>query len=277
MATTGDNSRSAGSGVVTPESLGVSPTVIGRKLAAPWKRLGAMLIDLMLVALLSLLAGTWLGIATGAMLLVLFGNDRGAPLPKKLVRSVCRMLGLVVIVLSILALGHLPFLKESGLRIESLTGNAPVSAAQKDSTWVAPEAPPAELRRAVERLQEQVTALKKEYAAQQEASASWLGQARSFAGALGVTFGWSGVYFTLLAGSWHGRTLGKLAFRIQPIKTEGTPFTYFDAFVRHGGYIAGVAMGLTGFLKLLWEPNRQAVEDRIAGTVVVDVQRQAGA
>jgi uncharacterized RDD family membrane protein YckC len=49
------------------------------------------------------------------------------------------------------------------------------------------------------------------------------------------------------------------------------PFTFFDAFVRHGGYVAGVAMGLTGFLRLLWEPNRQAVEDRIAGTVVVKV------
>ena len=33
--------------------------------------------------------------------------------------------------------------------------------------------------------------------------------------------------------------------------------------------MAGVAMGLIGFLKLLWEPNRQAVEDRIAATVVV--------
>jgi hypothetical protein len=33
--------------------------------------------------------------------------------------------------------------------------------------------------------------------------------------------------------------------------------------------MAGLAMGLLGFLKLLWEPNRQAVEDRIVGTVVI--------
>jgi hypothetical protein len=39
--------------------------------------------------------------------------------------------------------------------------------------------------------------------------------------------------------------------------------------LRQGGYVAGVAMGMIGFLKVLWEPNRQAVEDRIAGTVVV--------
>ena len=39
----------------------------------------------------------------------------------------------------------------------------------------------------------------------------------------------------------------------------------------YGGYVAGVAMGMTGFLNLLWEPNRRAVEERIAGTVVVKV------
>jgi uncharacterized RDD family membrane protein YckC len=60
-----------------------------------------------------------------------------------------------------------------------------------------------------------------------------------------------------------------LLLGIRAAKTDGLPFTFFDAFVRHGGYVAGVAMGLTGFLRLLWEPNRQAVEDRIAGTVVV--------
>ena len=84
-----------------------------------------------------------------------------------------------------------------------------------------------------------------------------------------MTFGWSGVYFTMLAGLLNGRTLGKLLFGIRAAKINGTRFTYFDGFVRQGGYVAGVAMGLIGFLKLLWEPNRQAVEDRIAATVVV--------
>ena len=88
---------------------------------------------------------------------------------------------------------------------------------------------------------------------------------------LGVTFGWAGIYFTLLAGLLNGRTLGKFIFRIRAVKINGTPFTYFDGFIRQGGYVAGVALGMLGFLKLLWEPNRQAVEDRIAATVVVKV------
>ena len=102
-----------------------------------------------------------------------------------------------------------------------------------------------------------------------EVTRSWVYQSRAFAGTLGVTFGWSGVYFTLFAGFLNGRTLGKLVLRTRAAKTNGTAFTFFDGFVRHGGYIAGVAMGFIGFLKLLWEPNRQTVEDRIASTVVV--------
>ena len=113
--------------------------------------------------------------------------------------------------------------------------------------------------------------MKAEIREQQGASASWVRQARAFTGALGVTFGWSGLYFTLLAGTWNGRTLGKRLVGTRAVRINGAPLTYFDAFIRSGGYVAGVAMGMIGFLKLLWEPNRQAVEDRIAGTVVVRV------
>ena len=79
------------------------------------------------------------------------------------------------------------------------------------------------------------------------------------------------MYFTLLTGLLNGRTVGKFLFRIRAANINGSKFSYFDGFVRQGGYIAGVAMGMLGFLKLLWEPNRQAVEDRIAATVVVKV------
>jgi uncharacterized RDD family membrane protein YckC len=114
-----------------------------------------------------------------------------------------------------------------------------------------------------------VEELKKEYREQRAAGASWLHQTRAFTGALGVTFGWSGIYFTLVTGLLRGRSLGKLLLGTRVVKVNGTPLTYFDTFIRHGGYVAGVAMGMIGFLKILWEPNRQGVEDRIAGTVVI--------
>ena len=158
--------------------------------------------------------------------------------------------------------------RESGLELEAFTGREPI-AAMKESVFVPVDASPAELRSATAKVEKQVAVLKAENTRLQDASGSWVYQSRAFASTLGVTFGWSGVYFTLLAGACGGRTVGKLLLRIRAVKTNGMPFTFFDGFVRHGGYVAGVAMGLTGFLRLLWEPNRQAVEDRIAGTIVV--------
>lgn len=256
--------------IVTAEALSAASSILGLPLADPWRRFVAMVLDLSIVGLLSLLSGPWLGLATGTMLIVLFGNSSGAPLPLKAIRAVCRVLGAIVVLLSVFALGHVSLLRKSGLDLEAFTGRPPIPA-MKETVFIAPDASPSELRSATARLEKQVADLKAENLRLQETSGSWLYQSRAFANTLGVTFGWSGVYFTLLAGALGGRTLGKLLLRIRAAKTNGEPYTFFDAFVRHGGYVAGVAMGLTGFLKLLWDPNRQAVEDRIAGTVVVKV------
>ena len=37
---------------------------------------------------------------------------------------------------------------------------------------------------------------------------------------------------------------------------------------RAGGYAAGLATGTLGFLQIYWDPNQQAIHDKIAGTVV---------
>jgi hypothetical protein len=253
---------------VTAETLTAAPSIVGLPLADPWRRFVGMLVDLGAVGLLSLLSGPWLGLGTGLMLIVLFGHASSAPIPLKAVRLACRVLGAIIVVLSVFALGHVSLLRKSGLELEAFTGRAPVPA-MSETIFIPPTASPSELREATAKLEKQVAALKAENLRLREASKSWTYQSRAFATTLGVTFGWSGVYFTLLAGACGGRTLGKMLLRTRAVKTNGTPFTFFDAFVRHGGYIAGVAMGLTGFLKLVWEPNRQAVEDRIAGTVVV--------
>lgn len=253
---------------VLAESLVVAPSVVGLPLAPPLRRLLAMAVDLTAVALLSMLSGPWLGLGTGIMLILLFGNSATASLALKAVRHVCRVLGGILVLLSALALGHVSLVRSSALNLDVFTGREE-SPAMRESVFLPSTGGTAEWRTAAERLQNQVEQLKQENRDLRAASTSWLFQARTFANALGVTFGWSGVYFTLLGGALRGRTLGKLALGIRPVKLSGTEFTFFDAFVRHGGYVAGVAMGLIGFLKLLWDPNRQAVEDRIAGTVVV--------
>lgn len=262
-----DTAKSVGR-TVTAETLSVSPEVLGRALAEPWRRAGAMAVDLLAVGMLSLLSGPWLALGTGAMLIVLLGNAATAPVALKVARIVCRGLGAVVVVLAVLAIGHSPVLRERGLALDALTGRTE-SAAMRETVWVRPEAGTAELRDAIGQLERQVDALKTEVRARDAAGTSWLHQTKAFAAALGVTFGWSGVYFTLLAGALNGRTPGKAALGLRAVKLNGQPFTFFDAFIRHGGYVAGVAMGLMGFLKVLWDPNRQAIEDRVAATVVV--------
>lgn len=246
----------------------MAPGVLGQPLAEPWRRLAAILVDLVVIGLLSFLARPWLALGTGVLLIVLFGNADSAPLVLRTVRWMARALGAVIVLVAMLALGNSSLVRSAKVDLEVLTGSGQSEAMKRD-VFVRDNASAAEVRMANEQLQQQVEQLKAENQGYLSDGTPWAYKARAFTKALGVTFGWSGIYFTLLAGSIGGRTVGKLVFRTRAVKVNGTPLTYFDAFIRNGGYVAGVAMGLIGFLKLLWEPNRQAVEDRIASTVVI--------
>lgn len=86
---------------------------------------------------------------------------------------------------------------------------------------------------------------------------------------LGLTFGWGALYFATLLTWFSGRTPGKRLMGIRVIRLDGEPITLFIAFERAGGYAAGVATGLLGFAQILWDANRQAIHDKIAGTAVI--------
>jgi len=94
--------------------------------------------------------------------------------------------------------------------------------------------------------------------------------ARATANDLGITVGWIGLYFTLFLAWWDGRTPGKSLLGIRVVRLNGEPLSLWFAFERFGGYAAGIATGLLGFVQLYWDPNRQAIHDRVARTVVVD-------
>jgi len=98
---------------------------------------------------------------------------------------------------------------------------------------------------------------------------SWLNAVADFSRTLGLTFGWAGVYFTLVTAWWRGRTVGKFLVGTRVVRLDGQRLNPMDTFTRYGGYAAGVATGMIGFARLLWDPNRRAIEDRIAQTVVV--------
>jgi hypothetical protein len=93
--------------------------------------------------------------------------------------------------------------------------------------------------------------------------------ARGTVNDLGITVGWIGLYFTLFLAWWDGRTPGKYLLGIRVVRLNGEPLSLWFAFERFGGYAAGIATGLFGFAQLYWDPNRQAIHDRVARTVVV--------
>lgn len=90
---------------------------------------------------------------------------------------------------------------------------------------------------------------------------------------LGLGFGWATFYFTVSTALGQGQTLGKKLLGIKVLQLDGTPLSLWDSFGRYGGYGAGLATGLLGFMQVYWDPNRQAIHDKISATVVIDVRK----
>ncbi|NNM32937.1 MAG: RDD family protein [Gemmatimonadetes bacterium] len=145
----------------------------------------------------------------------------------------------------------------------------------------APELPP-EAREIVAGLQNTVAELgdalqdSEERARQAEAalgqvepSSTLFSWVRDAADEAGLIFGWGTVYLTLFLVLWDGRTPGKKALDLRVVRLNGEPLTLFLSLERAGGYAAGLATGLLGFAQVWWDPNRQAIHDKIAETVVI--------
>ncbi|MQA88607.1 MAG: hypothetical protein GEU90_00015 [Gemmatimonas sp.] len=69
---------------------------------------------------------------------------------------------------------------------------------------------------------------------------------------------------------WRGQTPGKRLLKIRIVRLDSRPISWGSAFGRYGGYAAGLATGLLGFLQIYWDRNRQAIQDKISGTVVIE-------
>lgn len=86
---------------------------------------------------------------------------------------------------------------------------------------------------------------------------------------LGLGFGWAALYFSAFTTIWHGATPGKRIMGIYVVRLDGRIPTLWESFGRYGGYGAGLATGLSGFLQIYWDPNRQAIQDKISETLVL--------
>jgi uncharacterized RDD family membrane protein YckC len=78
------------------------------------------------------------------------------------------------------------------------------------------------------------------------------------------------LYHVLLWMRW-GQTVGKMAVRIKVLSAEGGPVTLGQAAVRLLGFAASVLPLGLGVLLALFDDQRRALHDRLAGTVVVEL------
>ncbi len=245
----------------------VDPALEGRLLAAHWQRFAGMAIDLVLVSALSVLAGPLLALGTGATIASLGGRDVSPTRAWAVIRWIFIALGIAVMVAAVFLMIGRPLVRPGAFHLA-----AAAPAASEVATIELPLIPTKDdYRRANTQLTAQVAALRAENAQLRTTirGSSWLNAASDFSRTFGLTFGWAGVYFTLCVAWLGGRTPGKWIVGTRVVRLDGRPLTTLDAFTRYGGYAAALATGLTGFARVLWEPNRQALEDKIAWTVVL--------
>jgi uncharacterized RDD family membrane protein YckC len=88
---------------------------------------------------------------------------------------------------------------------------------------------------------------------------------------LGLGFGWGALYMTITHALLNGSSLGKKLFRIRVVMIDKRPLNWWLSFERAGGYAAGIATGLLGFAQIFWDPNRQAIHDKVSETFVIQV------
>jgi uncharacterized RDD family membrane protein YckC len=250
----------AKSGGVKMESLRVDPSLADRRLASWWQRAGAMAVDVALMGALSLLTGPVLGFFTGLTVAALGSRSVSDTRIWGIVRLILWFIGGGVMFASALLITGRPILRTGAFNLD----RALVKQAGTSEAFLPPSPSYEQLKAYADQLAADNRRLRESVR-----GSSWLNAVTDFSRTLGLTFGWAGVYFTLITAWWRGRTVGKFIFGTRVVRLDGRPLTMMDAFTRYGGYAAGLATGMLGFARLLWDPNGRAIEDRVAWTVVL--------
>ena len=252
---------------VKTDALVTSPELKDAILASPLRRAGGMAVDLAVIVLLSALAKPILGVFTGFTFASLGSRHVSDARFWQIFRWVLVALGGCVAILSATFIAGTPVIRTQVFNIAA----SEERTQPPDAPVLSPNPSSSELRSAVGRYEK-----RDEYLVSENKQLRDRIQGRSLVTAaadlgktFGLTFGWAGVYFTLLTAWFRGRTLGKLFMGTRVVRLDNRRLTPMDAFIRNGGYAAGLATGMIGFMSLLWHLNRQAIHDRMAGTVVV--------
>ncbi|WP_286235495.1 RDD family protein [Thalassotalea sediminis] len=230
--------------ILTPFAFEINKTLFGLPLAVPWKRALALLIDFIFIAILAETPGELLAFLVALTFFRLGSKKRAQAMGKKmgLRRVLLRFIG-VIIIFVVLIDAVPPMFSADYWQSETVeTTQTEVASTTDLNSSIAEET----FYKGVE----------------------W---SKGVIKDLGLSFGWAALYFSVLTAIWHGQTPGKRLLNIRVVQLDGTPLSVWDSFGRYGGYGAGLATGLLGFLQIYWDPNRQAIHDKISSTIVIDV------
>lgn len=258
---------------VRPEALNVTPDLLGMPLAPHGRRALAMGVDVAVIGLLSTTGMFWVLAGIGALVIQLRRPLPGRP------RSRSALMWAALALLIVIGFQHGTQWFEH--RNDPPRAESAQDDAEDDDAVSAPGAASATAAdlalRAAEKREVRDAARIRELEAQlvearKPRTLQWRDDALRRLHRLGLRFGWAIAYFSLLPFWWQGQTLGKRLFGLRVVELTGKPLGLVTCFGRYGGYAAGLATGGMGFLQILWDPNRQAVEDKLAHTVVVDLR-----
>lgn len=258
---------------VSAEPLNVAPELLGAPLAKPARRALAMGLDLLAIALLSSLDGFWLGAALVVFLYHMRAQEQGK---SSWLRNAW-LWGICALCLWLAAERGWQAWNERHKPVQSATtptavATAPALPASGTAAAPAPAPAPAPSSAStsdaerIEALEEQLSEARKPKAFR------WQTELGKWWDDMGMGFGWAIVYFALLPTWLKGQTLGKKLLGLRVVELTGKPLSVRVCFSRYGGYVAGMATGGFGFAQILWDDNRQAIQDKVAHTVVIDLR-----
>ncbi|ANH83989.1 hypothetical protein A8C56_15600 [Niabella ginsenosidivorans] len=84
-----------------------------------------------------------------------------------------------------------------------------------------------------------------------------------------VSIAISWLYFALMESSEKQATLGKMALRLKVTDMNGQRISFLNATGRYFAKVLSGLILLIGYLMVLWDDKRQALHDKLAGTLVV--------
>ena len=277
--------------IVTPDAFSVAPELLGTRLASPGRRLLAFLADVVGIAFLQLLGWRILAGVAALMLFRLATRRPEGEVSGLARRTIIGCAGTTILLIIVVATWAVPYITNQTINsvlseldtgdpaatenVEELLAGFFGDSARSDPEAATEDPAAQQLRRELAETRSLLLATEAdldetrdelEAAQSQSTLFAWL---RDAADEVGLVFGWGTVYFTLFLSLWKGRTPGKRLLDLRVVRLNGQPMGLYMSLERAGGYAAGVATGLLGFAQMWWDPNRQAIHDKIAETVVV--------